>query len=90
MLVQQLSSVLPDDRPITAINIIEDIDKCPANFTVVSKISNIYLCNFQNQSQDLKKSIIILNLQLIKKIKALEKCFHFFNFNISSTILLCV
>ena len=35
MLVQQLSSVLPDDRPITAINIIEDIDKCPPNFNVV-------------------------------------------------------
>ncbi|XP_014223397.1 uncharacterized protein LOC106650108 isoform X2 [Trichogramma pretiosum] len=33
----QLSSVLPDDRPITAINIIEDIDKCPKNFTVVTK-----------------------------------------------------
>ncbi|XP_058802768.1 uncharacterized protein LOC131670829 [Phymastichus coffea] len=37
MLVHQLSSVLPDDRPITAINIIEDLDKCPPNFTVVSR-----------------------------------------------------
>ncbi|XP_003486169.1 multivesicular body subunit 12A [Bombus impatiens] len=37
MLVHQLSSVLPDDRPITAINIVEDIDKCPPNFTVVSR-----------------------------------------------------
>ena len=36
MLVHQLSSVLPDDRPITAISIVEDIDKCPPNFTVVS------------------------------------------------------
>ncbi|KAJ8679830.1 hypothetical protein QAD02_015617 [Eretmocerus hayati] len=37
MLVHQLSAVLPDDRPITAINIIEDLDKCPPNFTVVSR-----------------------------------------------------
>lgn len=37
MLVHQLSTVLPDDRPITAINIIEDVDKCPPNFTVVSR-----------------------------------------------------
>lgn len=36
MLVHQLSSVLPDDRPITAISIVEDIDKCPPNFKVVS------------------------------------------------------
>lgn len=49
MLVNQLSSVLPDDRPITAINIVEDIDKCPANFTVVSdteirmSIINLYM-----------------------------------------------
>lgn len=35
MLVHQLSSVLPDDRPITAISVVEDIDKCPPNFTVV-------------------------------------------------------
>lgn len=39
MLVHQLSTVLPDDRPITAINIIEDIEKCPPNFTVVSFLS---------------------------------------------------
>lgn len=37
MLVHQLSSVLPDDRPITAISVIEDVDKCPQNFTVVSR-----------------------------------------------------
>lgn len=37
MLVHQLSSVLPDDRPITAISVVEDIDKCPPNFTVVSR-----------------------------------------------------
>lgn len=37
MLVHQLSTVLPDDRPITAISIIEDIEKCPPNFTVVSR-----------------------------------------------------
>ncbi|CAL7946944.1 unnamed protein product [Xylocopa violacea] len=37
MLVHQLSSVLPDDRPITAIGVVEDIDKCPPNFTVVSR-----------------------------------------------------
>ena len=37
MLVHQLSSVLPDDRPITAISVVEDVDKCPANFTVVSR-----------------------------------------------------
>ncbi|XP_076183599.1 multivesicular body subunit 12-like Mvb12 [Ptiloglossa arizonensis] len=37
MLVHQLSSVLPDDRPITAISVVEDIDKCPPNFTVISR-----------------------------------------------------
>lgn len=37
MLVHQLSAVLPDDRPITAISVVEDIDKCPPNFTVVSR-----------------------------------------------------
>ncbi|XP_014482893.1 PREDICTED: multivesicular body subunit 12B isoform X2 [Dinoponera quadriceps] len=37
MLVHQLSSVLPDDRPITAIGVVEDVDKCPPNFTVVSR-----------------------------------------------------
>lgn len=35
MLVHQVSAVLPDDRPITAISVVEDIDKCPPNFTVV-------------------------------------------------------
>ncbi|XP_044595036.1 multivesicular body subunit 12A isoform X1 [Cotesia glomerata] len=30
-------SLLPDDRPITAISVVEDIDKCPPNFTVISK-----------------------------------------------------
>lgn len=35
MLVHQLSSVLPDDRPITAVSVVEDIDKCPPNFAVV-------------------------------------------------------
>lgn len=29
------SSLLPDDRPITAISVVEDIDKCPPNFTAV-------------------------------------------------------
>lgn len=37
MLVHQLSSVLPDDRPITDISVVEDIEKCPPNFTVVSR-----------------------------------------------------
>ncbi|XP_012142367.1 multivesicular body subunit 12-like Mvb12 isoform X2 [Megachile rotundata] len=37
MLVHQLSAVLPDDRPITSIRVVEDIDKCPPNFTVVSR-----------------------------------------------------
>ncbi|XP_066599515.1 multivesicular body subunit 12B [Prorops nasuta] len=37
MLVHQLSSVLPDDRPITSIRIIEDVEKCPTNFKVVSR-----------------------------------------------------
>ncbi|XP_018305726.1 multivesicular body subunit 12A isoform X1 [Mycetomoellerius zeteki] len=36
MLVQ-VSAVLPDDRPITAISVVEDLDKCPPNFTVVSR-----------------------------------------------------
>ncbi|KAK0081330.1 hypothetical protein PV326_007732 [Microctonus aethiopoides] len=31
------SSLLPDDRPITAISVVEDIDKCPPNFTAISK-----------------------------------------------------
>lgn len=35
MLVHQVSAVLPDDRPITAISVVEDLDKCPPNFTVV-------------------------------------------------------
>lgn len=30
------SSLLPDDRPITAISVVEDMDKCPPNFTPVS------------------------------------------------------
>lgn len=34
--VSGLPSPLPDDRPITSINVVEDIDKCPANFSVVS------------------------------------------------------
>ncbi|XP_012286741.1 multivesicular body subunit 12A [Orussus abietinus] len=36
-MLNQLSSLLPDDRPITAISVVEDIDKCPPNFTVVSR-----------------------------------------------------
>lgn len=43
MLVHQLSSVLPDDRPITAISVVEDIDKCPPNFTVVCYKRILYL-----------------------------------------------
>ncbi|XP_043274798.1 multivesicular body subunit 12B isoform X2 [Venturia canescens] len=35
--VSGLPSPLPDDRPITSINVVEDIDKCPADFSVVSK-----------------------------------------------------
>ncbi|XP_063974006.1 multivesicular body subunit 12B [Diachasmimorpha longicaudata] len=35
--VSGFSSLLPDDRPITAISVVEDIEKCPPNFTVVSK-----------------------------------------------------
>lgn len=38
MLVHQLSSVLPDDRPITAISVVEDVDKCPPNFSVVREL----------------------------------------------------
>lgn len=30
------TNLLPDDRPITAISVVEDIDKCPPNYTVVS------------------------------------------------------
>lgn len=46
MLVHQLSSVLPDDRPITAISIVEDIDKCPPNYTVVSITIINFKCDF--------------------------------------------
>ncbi|XP_024940069.1 multivesicular body subunit 12A isoform X2 [Cephus cinctus] len=36
-MLNQLSSLLPDDRPVTAITIVEDIEKCPSNFTAVSR-----------------------------------------------------
>ncbi|KAF7997603.1 hypothetical protein HCN44_006174 [Aphidius gifuensis] len=35
--VSGFTNLLPDDRPITAISVVEDIDKCPPNYTVVSK-----------------------------------------------------
>ncbi|KAG5324905.1 MB12B protein, partial [Pseudoatta argentina] len=45
MLVQ-VSAVLPDDRPITAISVVEDLDKCPPNFTVVRALIHfIYYCS---------------------------------------------
>ncbi|XP_046984256.1 multivesicular body subunit 12A isoform X1 [Schistocerca americana] len=36
-MMQQLYQTLPDDRPITSIQIVEDADKCPPGFTVVSR-----------------------------------------------------
>ncbi|XP_011304504.1 multivesicular body subunit 12B [Fopius arisanus] len=35
--VSGFSCLLPDDRPITAISVVEDIEKCPPRFTAVSK-----------------------------------------------------
>ncbi|PSN41603.1 hypothetical protein C0J52_17606 [Blattella germanica] len=36
-MMHQVCKTLPDDRPITSINIIEDPDKCPRGFIVVSR-----------------------------------------------------
>ncbi|KAF4520159.1 hypothetical protein B566_EDAN008977 [Ephemera danica] len=36
-MMQQLFSALPDDRPITSIGIIEDPEKCPPDYYVVSR-----------------------------------------------------
>lgn len=41
--MQQLYKTLPDDRPITSINVIEDPDKCPSGFIVVSILYKIGL-----------------------------------------------
>uniref|UniRef100_A0A8D9EID4 Multivesicular body subunit 12A n=1 Tax=Cacopsylla melanoneura TaxID=428564 RepID=A0A8D9EID4_9HEMI len=30
-------SVIPDDKPITAISVLEDVQKCPSSYTVISK-----------------------------------------------------
>lgn len=46
------TNLLPDDRPITAISVVEDIDKCPPNFTVVSS----------NKIKLKKKKILILKI----------------------------
>jgi hypothetical protein len=35
-MMQQLYKTLPDDRPIMSINVIEDPEKCPNGFAVVS------------------------------------------------------
>ncbi|XP_069697758.1 multivesicular body subunit 12B [Periplaneta americana] len=36
-MMHQVYKTLPDDRPITSINVIEDVDKCPSGFVVVSR-----------------------------------------------------
>jgi len=35
-MMQQVYKTLPDDRPIMSINVIEDPEKCPSGFAVVS------------------------------------------------------
>lgn len=37
MIRQVFQSFIPDDKPITAISVLEDIQKCPPSYTVVSK-----------------------------------------------------
>jgi hypothetical protein len=39
-MMQQVYKTLPDDRPIMSINVIEDPDKCPTGFVVVSTFVN--------------------------------------------------
>ncbi|XP_063245184.1 multivesicular body subunit 12B [Bacillus rossius redtenbacheri] len=36
-MMQQVYKTLPDDRPITGIQVVEDSDKCPAGFVVVGR-----------------------------------------------------
>ena len=40
-MMQQVYKTLPDDRPIKSINVIEDPEKCPSGFAVVSTFLNI-------------------------------------------------
>jgi ESCRT-I complex subunit MVB12 len=35
--MRELYNALPDDRPINAVCVVEDVSKCPAGFTVVAK-----------------------------------------------------
>ncbi|KAA0196195.1 hypothetical protein HAZT_HAZT008681, partial [Hyalella azteca] len=35
--MRELYNALPDDRPITTLCVVEDLNKCPANFTAVSR-----------------------------------------------------
>jgi len=39
-MMQQVYKTLPDDRPIMSINVIEDPEKCPSGFAVVSTFLN--------------------------------------------------
>lgn len=39
-MMQQVYKTLPDDRPIMSINVIEDPEKCPPGFAVVSTFLN--------------------------------------------------
>ena len=39
-MMQQVYKTLPDDRPIMSINVIEDPEKCPSGFAVVSTFFN--------------------------------------------------
>jgi hypothetical protein len=39
-MMQQVYKTLPDDRPILSINVIEDPEKCPTGFAVVSTFLN--------------------------------------------------
>jgi len=39
-MMQQVYKTLPDDRPIMSINVIEDPEKCPSGFVVVSTFLN--------------------------------------------------
>lgn len=46
-ILSRLSNTLPDDRPITAIQIVEYVEKCPRGFLVISKTHD------QDQDADL-------------------------------------
>lgn len=37
MIRQVFQSFIPDDKPITAISVLEDVQKCPSSYTVISK-----------------------------------------------------